>query len=231
MYQKVLELYCQNKPIITPFEPSTKDFLCKTNKGCKIYYSILLENVTTSKSSFCKWNRLLNFNISLDEWHNICVRPFKITHDTKLQWFQYRITNNIIATNSFLYKIKIKNEDLCTFCKSNVETICHLFCQCIYVKSFWKKVERLLTDNNRICVENNGLTDFVILLGFERDELANVIILLAKFHIYRSRVQDGKPNFHGFVNELIKYKNTIKYIAISNMKIQAYDQTWGKLKL
>jgi hypothetical protein len=39
------------------------------------------------------------------EWKIIHNLPFKITKSTKLQWFQYRIINKILATNSFLFKI------------------------------------------------------------------------------------------------------------------------------
>jgi len=47
-----------------------------------------------------------------------------------LRWFQLRILHNILATNNFLYKIKILNSEKCTFCNNFRETIDHLFWKC-----------------------------------------------------------------------------------------------------
>ena len=38
-----------------------------------------------------------------------------------------QLLHRIIPTNSFLHKIKLKNTNLCTFCKIHDETIEHLF--------------------------------------------------------------------------------------------------------
>ena len=44
---------------------------------------------------------------------------------------------NYIATNSFLHKIKISDNNLCTFCKCETETITHIFYDCVQVNLFW----------------------------------------------------------------------------------------------
>ena len=120
------------------FQPSAWDSVCKIRKGCKGFYCVLIRKVKRTKSS-SKWENELDTVITSNDWHSICKRPFKVTTDTKLQWFQYRINNNIIATNMFLYKINIRSDELCSFCQKQVETIRHLFCQCNYVKTFWKQ--------------------------------------------------------------------------------------------
>ena len=71
----------------------------------------------------------------------------------------------------------------------------------------------------------------MILLGFEGDEVANVIILLAKLHIYRLRVQSSKPSHVAFLTELKNYYETIRYIVLSNMKYRVFDETWRKWKI
>ena len=170
----------------------------------------------------------MDTRITSHDWYSICKRPFKITTDTKLQWFQYRINNNIIATNSFLYKINIRPDELCSFCQEQVETIRHLFCQCNHVKPFWKRLEHLFRQNN---VVFQHLSDHIILFGVEGDKVANVILLLAKFHIYRSRVQNSEPNYTAFLLEIKKYIKVVKYIAVSNRNIKKFDQMWGLWKL
>ena len=44
------------------------------------------------------------------------TNAFQYTDDTTLRWFQYRISHRILATNEYLFKIKIKDSKLCTFC-------------------------------------------------------------------------------------------------------------------
>jgi hypothetical protein len=56
--------------------------------------------------------------------------PFKISNDSGLQWFQYRINHRIIATNSLLLKMKLKDNELCSFCKNEIESLEHMFWFC-----------------------------------------------------------------------------------------------------
>lgn len=54
---------------------------------------------------------------------DLFYKPFRITKDTKMQWFQTRINHKILATNKFLCKIKITDDSKCFFCKVSEETI------------------------------------------------------------------------------------------------------------
>ena len=78
-----------------------------------------------------RWSELLE--IDNIEWKNIQKLPFRITKNCKLQWFQYRIINRTLGTNSFLFKIKIVNSKMCTFCQREEETIEHILWECEYV--------------------------------------------------------------------------------------------------
>ena len=75
----------------------------------------------------------------------------------------------------FLYKINIRSDKLCSFCQKQVETIRHLFCQCNYVKTFWKQLEYLFQKNNVTFYGNQGLSDRIILFGLDGDKVVNVI--------------------------------------------------------
>lgn len=56
---------------------------------------------------------------------------------------QYQILHRIVPTNNYLYKIKLKDSPLCSFCKLNIETIEHLFTECPEVKDIWYRIEEL----------------------------------------------------------------------------------------
>ena len=57
--------------------------------------------------------------------------------ETKLREFQYKVLNNIVFTNENLFKIKMFDSPLCTFCKIEIESLEHLFYNYEITRSFW----------------------------------------------------------------------------------------------
>ena len=57
-----------------------------------------------------------------------------------------QLLHRIIPTNSFLHKIKLKNTNLCTFCKIHDETIEHLFFDCPVTQIFVKTIKTILQE-------------------------------------------------------------------------------------
>ena len=69
--------------------------------------------------------------------------PFTATKEVlKLAMFQYKITHNILATNSILYKMKKVASPSCPFCPSDCQNMYHLFISCPQASSFWHKFQR-----------------------------------------------------------------------------------------
>ena len=71
-----------------------------------------------------KWREISN--LTKKDIYSILRIPFKTTTNTKLRWFQFRINNRILCTNKFLYRIRKSDNQLCTFCSEEEETIEHL---------------------------------------------------------------------------------------------------------
>ena len=67
--------------------------------------------------------------------------------EIKLRDFQYKITNKILVTKSFLYRIHKVDDNLCQYCRQNSETILHLFVRCNNVKRFWRDLDEWLSNN------------------------------------------------------------------------------------
>ena len=57
-------------------------------------------------------------------------------NEAVLKEFQYKSTNKILVTKSFLQRIRKVEDNLCTYCKQEPETILHLFVDCDKVKEF-----------------------------------------------------------------------------------------------
>ena len=60
---------------------------------------------------------------------------------TLCQAFQLKVLNYILFTNSKLFKIGYRTDNVCSFCKREPETIRQFFWDCPYSNLFWKCVE------------------------------------------------------------------------------------------
>ena len=132
----------------------------KVQKGTKRYYDILVEN--KSKPKCCiKWNSVLSNNIN---WPKTFYKIKKI-HEVKLKWFQIRLVHRILATNVTLKRMKVTNNEKCTFCNTHNETIPYLFRSCDIVHRFWLMFETFV---NEKCI-NMKLTEDFVLFGNAKD--------------------------------------------------------------
>ena len=98
-----------------------------------------MKKITTITSQE-KWSLILNrYNII---WNKIYRLSFYITKYSKLQWLQYRINYRILGTNKLLYKIKVSQNNKCTFCSDSIETIEHIFWTCPKVFDVWEELDK-----------------------------------------------------------------------------------------
>ena len=146
------------------------------------------------------WNNL--YNIQEKDWKKIYMYPMKITKYCTLQWFQICINHNILITNKRLQYMGIKDDPLCTFCKTRVETTVHLLWDCSIAKDFFKSFLSW-PRSFHIHIE---LSEKLFLSGLEsRGKVLNVskfILLYAKYYIYCSPC-----NNHSLMLEIFKKKN------------------------
>ena len=98
-----------------------------------------------------------NFHFNSDHLKQICKLPHSIIVKSYVKAFQYKEINSRLYTNTKLYKIGFRTNDLCTFCDNQPESLTHLFYHCSRSKQFWIEFELYwcLIPNKRIrlCVE------------------------------------------------------------------------------
>ena len=150
-------------------------------------YSILNEYSQTPKS-VCKWNQLF----AELNWGEIFCKPILTTKDTQLRWFQFRILHRllILPTERYLYLRHLTEAPMCDFCSHEEETLLRLFWECPAVQSFWSDVSALIGRDIQV-----GLNMPLILFGFDQnvqsDRVFVLITLMARFHIFKSKLQKG----------------------------------------
>ena len=72
--------------------------------------------------------------------------PFYSTKATKLIIFQFKLLHRRLATNDFLHKIGIGEDDICTFCRTEKESLFHLFWSCSETSCFWQGFMKWLAE-------------------------------------------------------------------------------------
>ena len=83
--------------------------------------------------------------------------PLRMTIDTNLRMFQYKILKKVLYLNEKLFEFKIVSSPLCSFCNAKNKTPIHLFYSCNQTKSLWPKLQDLL--NSEILLPQKYVTE------------------------------------------------------------------------
>ena len=111
----------------------------------------------------------------------------------------------IIPTNKFLLKCNIGHTALCEFCSMEIETLNHLFWECIHVQHFWTNLSFLTgiqyINSIQLNVKNVmlGITEGT---NITEIQIKNFIILLGKYFILKTKYQKQYPTLIRFKSHL-----------------------------
>ena len=182
------------------------------NKPTKFAYKIFINKKSTRpQESQAKWVRDCELDAVEDlSWTSIYLLPRLCTLSTKLRNFQFKFLHRRIATNSFLSKIGITETALCYLCKTDQETLIHLFGECSTTKIFWENVQSFFASVQLIPASR--ALDICECLGFrgEKDDiLLNHCLLLAIYYISCCKLKDITPSIREYVKQL-KYNLELK---------------------
>ena len=128
----------------------------------KTIYKELRNRVITIPSAQEKYGS--SFVSDTLDWPEIYSLPHRVTSDTKLRQFQFKLLNKYLATNAFLYKIGVASSPLRSFCEKENESLEHIFIYCNYAEEFWAEVIKWLRSLN---VNISNLNDKEIMLALE----------------------------------------------------------------
>ena len=91
-----------------------------------------MNELPTSQKYFCNIVPNLQF-----EWKKIYLLLCKVSNDTNLRMFQYKILNNILYLNKQLFIFNKKDTKLCSYCRLQDEAINHIFVECKFAIKLW----------------------------------------------------------------------------------------------
>ena len=131
---------------LIPIKSKMIDTLLQVKQTNKFAYKLLTQSENNEEDkSQQKWNTTF-INEDLN-WKKIYTIPIIATKDMKIREFQYKCLKRIIPSNVFLHKCKLVSSSLCDFCQMEIETVNHMFWECVYVQTFWMKLKDCLNEN------------------------------------------------------------------------------------
>jgi hypothetical protein len=150
----------------------------------------------------------------------------RVVYNTKIRAFQYKLLYNLIPCNLYLKQIKRSDTDKCSWC-DETDSTAHYFASCKLLTPFWNSFAKwwqsLLQEEINITVED-------VLVGILNKtikyETINACILLAKWHIYKNKLNQTDTFFYRYLCELKSYINIEKSIALKNNKLTNYNLKW-----
>ena len=145
-----------------------------------------------------------------------------------LRHFNKKALNYILYTNTKLYKIGYISDDKCSFCKSEPETLLHLFFNCVYSKLFWKDFEFYFCSLSQEFV-HLSLQDVLIGIITSECSLLNYFLLIAKLYIWDCRRSQILPSLAGFKIKIKTNFETEKYVCIKNKTFDQFRKKWGTI--
>ena len=164
------------------------------------------------------------------EWKRIYSLPFTVTLETKIREFQYKLLNNIVFTNDKLFRFKMIDSPLCAFCQTEVESPEHLLFNCNITKTFWQLLSSWLNEQK---ITSISLTMESVVFGVfnvaEDFLILNHVILLAKFYIYKCKLNNTPPSLNVFIAKIKATYQIEQKIAAARDKLVKHYQKWNKL--
>lgn len=210
-----------------PRTPTIFDQLLTVKHTNKFIYNMFLNKINIEgKKSETKWN---NFFLNEDlNWKVIYVTPIKSLVDIKIRNFQYKFLHKILPTNQFLAKCNIVSSALCDFCNMEIETVNHLFWECIHVQSFWMQLSSLLQEKN-VNIELNfkkiAFGECQLIAKYDT-QVKNFIIFVAKYFIFANKYSKMLPTLQGFKPYIYQKIQIEKEIAFKKDKIAHFENKW-----
>ena len=104
------------------------------------------------------WNNKFDINFNSSDWSLI----FKLK-ESRLRILSWKIIHNIYPTKLALFRMNIKEDNLCSWCDNNtIDNTEHFFFECPIVKPLWVEIEK---DINTYMGKNLRLEIKAIILG------------------------------------------------------------------
>ena len=196
-------------------ELSDYNTLCEkvpmANKPNRIVYQKLVEKKRKQLlNSQMKWSAdcKIEPNETVD-WVAVYRKPFECTKISKRLVFQFKLFHRRLATNNLLKKINVIDNDLCSFCQREEESLIHLLWTCTVTSLFWEAFKEWLIRDKAFPTLDLSPS---LVVGLKPQLMQNKIhyflFLVARYYIWTCITRSQCPKIEGFHPFLSHYNPT-----------------------
>ena len=193
-------------------------------ENSKSIYTKLVKYVIETPSS--EPRIIENFQIDKSQLKKIYQLPFFVTIESKMRAFQFKINHLIYYTNELLFQKNLIDDDSCTFCRENTESITHLFIDCPFTSKLWTELERIteykFTNSEKLfgCFKNLNELHFKV--------ISHCTILL-KYYVHICRIKNTTPLTQIFRKRILYSQFLESEIAKKRDKTELHDNKWMRI--
>ena len=184
--------------------------------------SHILDNIVSS------WEEKTNIEMEYISLGRSFIKHHLRYKDTFLKYIQFGTLHNRFYTNAKLYKMGIKPSNLCGFCRTEIDSMQHMFLDCEISKAQRAEVKSWIIEPG---MTDYNLSNMKIIVGDLENALAvNTIILLTKKVIYSGMKKEQKQHICNIKNEVKKFYYQEKYSQYIKDRGKIVDQQYTLLK-
>ena len=132
------------------------------------------------------------------DWDTVYRSPFLCTKISKLIVFQFKLLHRRLATNSFLTKINLKDNEQCTFCQNDTETLIHLFWNCNVSTLFWQDFKQWAVNRGELSIYINLTAYLVLGLKPSKKKRLDFYFLIARLFLWVCKTRNSLPKIENF---------------------------------
>ena len=200
------------------------DVVIQKQKVSRYVYCSLQEQVWTQRNVVTRWSIDLDQEISGDNLMKACRDIYTNTNIPRLRSFQLRFIHRAIVLNCHLFRWNMRDNNLCSMCHQEKETILHLFFQCEKVYQMWEGIARYVSIKTG---EKLALTVDEIIWCDCNNKLLSSIVLCIKQYIYSQRCLGEQVSEAGAIGKIRQLEITEKFIAKKNGKLKLHCLKWN----
>jgi hypothetical protein len=197
----------------------------------ELYWS-LISTISQRPTSEKTWEQEVGLGYGDDDWSVVYTTPYRLTKDTKVLMFQYKVSHRILACKYKLHIWGIEPNDICNWCNSEKDILEHHLVACPKTLSFWDHVFNWFKTTTLVSFP---IDTYDIILGIPNPNEETVIdqlnytILQGKYYVYKCKQMDKTIDCFHF---LISLKQTLelKQASLSSRNAEKeFEKIWQPL--
>ena len=142
--------------------------------------------------------------------------------------FQYKIITNILPTNEYLKRYKVRESDQCDLCNMECDTITHRLYECVQI-NIW--VEQIFSILQTMCSQPKiSMVEYLFgKPGQEHAALNHILVELKKMLFYSDKIMINSPTFKDLFMERIRALIVKeKGIFLRKKSFETFQEKWKK---